>query len=113
MWTLYSKDPDHWVPIETIASFKRMREFEPLGVEWVAEALKLSDFLEVDGTKTKVRRKTEVTEPKDQFQRSIYAVRRPVVLNKLISLHLLRKDLGKKPLPCRQNSKNISTNLVV
>ncbi|SRR6266550_5740697 len=86
MWTLYSKDPDHWVPIETIASFKRMLEFEPLGVEWVTEALKLSDFLEVNEAKTKVRRKTEVTEPRDQFQRSIYAVRFFVLFSALISL---------------------------
>ncbi|KAJ2923356.1 hypothetical protein H1R20_g13739, partial [Candolleomyces eurysporus] len=27
MWTLYSKDPEHWIPISTIASFKRMREY--------------------------------------------------------------------------------------
>ena len=74
MWTLHSKEPDHWVPIETVASFKRMREFQPLGLEWLVDALKLSDFLEVDETKTKLRRSTEVTEPKDQFQRSIYAV---------------------------------------
>jgi lupus La protein len=73
MWTLHSKLPDHWVPIETIASFKRMREFQPFGLEWLVDALKLSDFLEVDETKTKLRRSTEVTEPKDQFQRSIYA----------------------------------------
>ena len=79
MWTLYSKDSDHWVPIQTIASFKRMREFEPLGADWVANALQLSDFLEVDGSKTNVRRKTEVTEPKGQSQRSIYAVRSLII----------------------------------
>ncbi len=63
-----------------------MLEFEPLGVEWVTEALKLSDFLEVNEAKTKVRRKTEVTEPRDQFQRSIYAVRFFVLFSALISL---------------------------
>ncbi|KAF8628179.1 hypothetical protein AX15_004060 [Amanita polypyramis BW_CC] len=72
MWSLYTKDPAHWVPIQTIASFKRMREFESLGVDWVARALQLSDSLEVDQDGANVRRKTEVTEPKDQFQRSIY-----------------------------------------
>ncbi|KAF8636079.1 hypothetical protein AX17_003786 [Amanita inopinata Kibby_2008] len=50
-----------------------MQEYVRLGVEWVANALDLSDFLEVDETKSKVRRRTEVTEPKDQFQRSVYA----------------------------------------
>jgi lupus La protein len=51
-----------------------MRVFSPLGVEWVAQALRLSSELEVDETSTKVRRKTEIQEPKDQFERSIYAV---------------------------------------
>lgn len=52
-----------------------MRDFTPLGVEWVAKAIKLgSEELEVDETNTKVRRTTEVKEPKGQFERSIYAV---------------------------------------
>ena len=51
-----------------------MREFAPLGAEGLAEALQSSASLEVDETKTKVRRRTEVTEPKGQFERSIYAV---------------------------------------
>jgi lupus La protein len=75
MWTLYTKDPEHWVPVQTVASFKRMRDFASQGVEWVAKALRLSDELEVDETGTKVRRRTEVQEPKGQFERSIYAVR--------------------------------------
>ena len=74
MWTLYTKDPDHWVPVDTVASFKRMREFNANGQEWIANALRLSDFLEVDETGTKVRRRTEVQEPKDSFKRSVYAV---------------------------------------
>jgi lupus La protein len=51
-----------------------MREFTPLGVEWVAKALRLNSELEVDETNTKVRRTTEIQEPKGQFDRSIYAV---------------------------------------
>lgn len=74
MWTLYSKDPEHWVPLETVSSFKRMRDFTAFGVEWVANALRLSEFLEVDEAGTKVRRRTEVQEPKGQFERSVYAV---------------------------------------
>ena len=74
MWTLYTANSDHWVPISTVASFKRMREFAPLGLEWVAKALHMSADLEVDETNTNVRRTTEIQEPKDQFERSIYAV---------------------------------------
>ncbi|KAN0138525.1 hypothetical protein V8E53_003513 [Lactarius tabidus] len=53
MWTLHTADEEHWVPIATIASFKRMREFQPRGVEWVANVLRTSAELEVseDGTK--------------------------------------------------------------
>lgn len=74
MWTLYSKDPDHWIPISTVGSFKRMREFSAHGNEWLANAIKLSDFLEVDETGTKVRRTTEPQEAKNQLERSVYAV---------------------------------------
>lgn len=74
MWTLYSSNPEHWIPISTVASFKRMREFVTLGPEWVTQALKLSEDLEVDETGMKVRRKTEIQEPKGQFERSVYAV---------------------------------------
>ncbi|KAG6809078.1 hypothetical protein H0H93_016129, partial [Arthromyces matolae] len=73
MWTLYTKDPDHWVPVETVASFKRMREFATRGLEWVADALRTSSFLEVDAEGKRVRRVTEVQEPKGQFERSVYA----------------------------------------
>lgn len=76
MWTLYSKTPEHWVPIETVGSFKRMRDYTSEGVEWLAKALSAnSTFLEVDKTGTKVRRTTEPQEPKNQFERSVYAVR--------------------------------------
>ena len=75
MWTLYMKDPEHWIPIQTVASFKRMRQFGSHGLEWVTNALRLSDFLQVDETGTKVRRTTEPQPPKNQFERSVYAVR--------------------------------------
>ncbi|KAJ2931810.1 hypothetical protein H1R20_g5284, partial [Candolleomyces eurysporus] len=73
MWTLYSKDPEHWIPISTIASFKRMREYTSHGSEWLVSALRSSTFLEVNSTGDKVRRTTEVKEPKDAFERSVYA----------------------------------------
>lgn len=75
MWTLHTANPEHWVPLSTVASFKRMREYQPLGTEWLISALKtISTELELDEANENVRRKTEVTEPKGQFERSIYAV---------------------------------------
>jgi len=73
MWTLHTANADHWVPIETVSSFKRMREFKSLGMPWIVGALKSSDQLEVDESDTKIRRRSEVQEPKGQFERSIYA----------------------------------------
>ena len=83
MWTLHTANPEHWVPISTVASFKRMREFAELGHDWLVDALKTSASLEVDETRTKVRRRTEVTEPKGQFERSVYAVSLRVTLTVL------------------------------
>lgn len=75
MWELHTKNPEHWVPLSTVASFKRMREFSSVGGEWLMNSLRdLSQQLEVDETGENVRRKTEVVEPKGQFERSIYAV---------------------------------------
>ncbi|KAI0830362.1 hypothetical protein BC628DRAFT_1532193 [Trametes gibbosa] len=73
MWTLHTANAEHWVPVKTVASFKRMRDFQPLGLEWVVKALKLSEDLEVDEAGENVRRRTEVQPPKGQFERSIYA----------------------------------------
>jgi lupus La protein len=69
------KEPEHWIPIKTVASFKRMRQFNSHGLEWVTNAIRLSDFLQVDETGTNVRRITEPQPPKNQFERSVYAVR--------------------------------------
>jgi lupus La protein len=84
MWTLYTKDPEHWIPIQTVASFKRMRDYKSMGDEWVVKALRLSEELEVDESGTKVRRRSEIQEPKGQFERSVYAVR--------CSLHSLSRE---------------------
>lgn len=75
MWSLHAATDEHWVPISTIASFKRMREFEPRGLTWLIEVLRTSAELEVSEDGTKVRRRTEVREPKGAFERSVYAVR--------------------------------------
>lgn len=75
MWTLHTAQAEHWVKLETVASFKRMREFSSLGTEWLVNALReLSQEVELDESGVMVRRKSEVTEPKGQFERSIYAV---------------------------------------
>ncbi|PCH43220.1 hypothetical protein WOLCODRAFT_138250 [Wolfiporia cocos MD-104 SS10] len=73
MWTLHTANAEHWVPIKTVASFKRMRDYQPLGLDWVADALRLSTELEVSADGAQVRRRTEPQPPKDQFERSIYA----------------------------------------
>ena len=97
MWTLYTKDPEHWVPIETVASFKRMREYKPQGLDWVVKALGLSEELEVDEGGTKVRRRTEVQQPKGQFDRSVYAVRSSsVCLVVVVAPILMRWDFDRK-----------------
>ena len=45
-----------------------------MGSEWLLEALRTSETLEVDDKGENIRRRTEVKEPKGQFERSIYAV---------------------------------------
>lgn len=60
------------------------------GLKWVSDALKDSEYLEVDDTGLKVRRKTEVKEPKGQFERSVYAVSNVhLPLNRLLTLIVL------------------------
>jgi lupus La protein len=76
MWQLHSANDDHWVPLSTVASFKRMREHTSRGLPWLADAVRAkSSALQVDEEGANIRRTTEVTEPKGQFERSVYAVR--------------------------------------
>ena len=75
MWTLHTANADHWVPIKTVSSFKRMRDHAVNGHEFILRALKTSTELEVDDKGENVRRTTELQKPKDQFERSVYAVR--------------------------------------
>lgn len=76
MWTLHTKTPSHWIPLETVASFKRMREYtSALGLPALADLLRTrSEELEVDEEGKNVRRRKEVEEPKGQWERSVYAV---------------------------------------
>lgn len=77
MWGLHTANEDHWVPIATVASFKRMKPFASFGIPWLANALKeSSELLEVDEKLENCRRKTEPKEisQNDLLDRSIYAV---------------------------------------
>lgn len=75
MWGLHSANDDHWVPLATVTSFKRMKEFQMFGQDWIISAMrKLSTLLEVDASGVNVRRTTQVQEPKGQNERSVYAV---------------------------------------
>ena len=77
MWTLHTANEEHWVPIATVASFKRMKPYQSHGVPWVAAALReYSTDLEVDEKGENCRRSAEVkdSKPEDQMDRSIYAV---------------------------------------
>lgn len=75
LFTLTRKDPQGWVPIETLASFKRMKPVrEVLSTSEIAEALRTSEsLLEVDEEGTRVRRKTELVPVPDAHARSVYA----------------------------------------
>ncbi|KZS89469.1 hypothetical protein SISNIDRAFT_479724 [Sistotremastrum niveocremeum HHB9708] len=76
MWTLHTANEEHWVPIATVASFKRMKPYQSHGVPWVATALREhSTELEVDEKGENCRRSTEVkdSKPEEQMDRSIYA----------------------------------------
>lgn len=76
MWTLHSKNDDHWIPIATLAGFKRMREYNTkYGIPWIAETLRGSEeLLEVDEAGANVRRAIELKPPgMTQFDNSAYA----------------------------------------
>jgi hypothetical protein len=94
MWSLHTANDEHWVPIATIASFKRMREFQLRGVEWVVDVLRTSVELEVSEDGTKVRRHTEVQEPKGAFERSVYAVH--LLLKRRLLLLPVTNDVCRK-----------------
>ena len=75
LFTLTRKDPEGWVPIETLASFKRMRPIKDvLGVDGIAEALRAStELLEVNEAGDRVRRAKALVPVTDGHARSIYA----------------------------------------
>jgi hypothetical protein len=113
MWSLHTANDEHWIPIATIASFKRMREFQARGVEWLVDALRTSSELEVSEDGTNVRRITEVQEPKGAFERSVYAVR---ILTQMgtdrpqIAYSPSRKGLARRFQESSESSRNSFPN---
>jgi lupus La protein len=81
MWELHTKDENHWVPLQTVANFHRMRRFLEFGIDWIADRMKdstqlqLKDEKEGDQTVYHIRRKFSLTKPPDDMDRSVYAVR--------------------------------------
>lgn len=67
------KNADGWVPINTIASFSRMKNLSP-DLDVITEALQsnIDGMLEVDDTKTQVRRRTPLPENRDNMSCTIY-----------------------------------------
>lgn len=71
-----------WVPIKTISTFKRMKDFESLGVPFVAYALRLSikedgndPLVAVSEDGENVRRKRPLEKNTTAWDRSVYIVR--------------------------------------
>ncbi|KAI9279023.1 hypothetical protein BC943DRAFT_284327 [Umbelopsis sp. AD052] len=73
LYTLTSTNKDRWVPINTIASFKKMKLISE-DIDLITEAVKESpELLEVSEDGLNVRRKTELVRPEALFERTIYA----------------------------------------
>ncbi|KZT08382.1 uncharacterized protein LAESUDRAFT_648895 [Laetiporus sulphureus 93-53] len=70
--SIYFANAEHWVPIATIATFKRLSKYQPLGPQWLVDTLRQSIHLEVDGEGTHIRRRTEVQQ-NSAWDRSVYA----------------------------------------
>lgn len=74
LWTLTRKDPEGFVPIATLASFKRMQPIkDAIGLPKIAEVLRSSEFLEVSEDGERVKRRKPLVPVKDAFARSVYA----------------------------------------
>ena len=73
LFTLSRKDPEGWVPIATLTSFKRMRTIkDQLGMDKVVAILRSSEEIKVNSEGDKVRRARPLVPQKDQFERSVY-----------------------------------------
>jgi lupus La protein len=89
--SLVANDPQGYVSIETIASFKKMKDLTT-DIKEIVKAIHKSDFVEVDKEEKNVRRSTPLPENSKQDDRSIYAV------SLFMKVTQNRKDLEKKQL---------------
>ncbi|KAI8994885.1 hypothetical protein BDB01DRAFT_831827 [Pilobolus umbonatus] len=78
LWTLHSKNKDHWIPLKTIASFKKMQLICD-DIKTVTDALKEeeTEFIELSEDGENIRRKGEVVE-KDHIRPSIHVGGLPI-----------------------------------
>lgn len=83
-FSLTACNKEGWVPIKTILTFKRMREFKDLGVEGVAQALRQAAEAEgsdplvaVSEDGLNVRRVRHFEPNTTQWGRSVYVVSTP------------------------------------
>ncbi|CDS12856.1 hypothetical protein LRAMOSA05040 [Lichtheimia ramosa] len=79
LWNLKEKNSEGWVPLATVASFKKMRMLtEDLPTVVAALRDQSSELIELDESGENVRRKTPVVK-QDMVTRSIYAKGFPLV----------------------------------
>ncbi|KAI9355164.1 hypothetical protein BD770DRAFT_444693 [Pilaira anomala] len=79
LWSLRDNTPEGWIPIETIAGFKKMKMITE-DLDTVVKALKEveSDIYELDAEAKNIRRKSEVVQ-QNHMERSIYIKGLPLV----------------------------------
>ncbi|KAI8385772.1 hypothetical protein BD560DRAFT_443793 [Blakeslea trispora] len=79
LWTLRANATEGWIPIETIASFKKMKMITE-DFDAVVKALKEheSEIYEIDADGKNIRRKSEVVQ-QDHVSRSVYVSGLPLV----------------------------------
>ena len=106
---------EHWVPLMTVASFKRMSNFSSFKLEWLATVLRSSKELEVDSEGKNIRRRHELHEPTGRFERSIYAVNTIFFPPSLVDYFILvyyRKVSERKTLVSCMSWRDISGSMV-
>ncbi|CEP09275.1 hypothetical protein [Parasitella parasitica] len=79
LWTLRANTPEGWIPIETIASFKKMKMITE-DLDTIVKALKdnESEIYEIDQDGKKIRRKSEVVQ-QNHNERSIHVKGFPLI----------------------------------
>ncbi|GAN04712.1 la-motif domain-containing protein [Mucor ambiguus] len=79
LWTLRANTPEGWIPLETIASFKKMKMITE-DFDTIVKALKEveSEIYQVDEEGKNIRRKSEVVQ-QNHVERSIYVKGLPLV----------------------------------